>query len=216
MLFRSLLDILYPPTCVTCGEDGSWFCDACQRSVFSYHQAQESISPFSSIITTGSYANPKLRQMLTTFKYHSASCLQGSWEIWLKRFRDQYAEPWPWANLSELVVTSIPGDPRRLRERGMDHASLLADMVTRSLVPWAQRETLLQRVKHLRANATLPADATRQVNIRGAFSIIHPVHAPVLLIDDILTTGATAQEAARMLLAAGAPSVHLFTIAKGK
>jgi predicted amidophosphoribosyltransferase len=215
---RIALDILYPPTCVVCGNDGAWFCVACQEAIhFNQHaHACEDDWPFASVLACGSYADPVLRRCLTRFKYHSASCLVEDLKSLLKRFRARYLDPWPWAGLSELTITSIPGDERRLRERGMDHAALLVDAVQAVIVPWATRASLLKRQKTVLQNALLPADQTREANVRGAFVTHEAVKGSVLLVDDVLTTGATAVEAAKTLLNAGASAVHLFVLASGK
>lgn len=200
---------------MACGADGAWFCASCREAVFLRHHAHERVSPFASVLSCGSYADPRLRRALTTFKYRSARCVLYDLSVWLKLFRQKYAEAWPWAGLSSLTVTSIPGDARRLRERGMDHASLLADKVKEVLVPWAERRTLLARKRHAFANANLPATDVRAANMKDVFVSIERVRSPVLLVDDIFTTGATATEAARILIAAGSPAVHLFTFARG-
>ncbi len=227
---KIVLDILYPPTCVSCGHDGAWLCETCLQKTFLFRHdhcarcgekkkkdhACAGSWPFQSITIGGSYAEPILRQLITTFKYKSAGCLEEAWIAYLKRLRQERLEPWPWSNLSELIVTSIPGDARRMRERGMDHAAKLADVVQKVLVPWATRDDLFIRTRSVSPNATLPADIRRQANVRGAFVVKKQINAPVLLVDDVLTTGATAVEAAKTLLAAGAPAVYLFTIASGK
>lgn len=210
------LDILFPPTCAVCESDGAWFCDDCQRRIgLNLHRFHEPTWPFASVIACGSYANPVLRQALTTFKYRSAACLAEDWKGWLKRFRGTFLDPWPWAGLSELIVTSIPGDARRIRRRNLDHATLLADVVRDVIVPWAERADLLERTRHIAPNANLPATELRRINVQQAFRAKTKIDKPVLLVDDVLTTGATAIEAAKTLLAAGATEVHLFALARG-
>jgi competence protein ComFC len=65
-------------------------------------------------------------------------------------------------------------------------------------------------------NAALPTDETRQANVHGIFSVQQRISEPVLLVDDVLTTGATAEEAARALRLSGAPEVHVFVMATGR
>ncbi|MFA6428958.1 MAG: hypothetical protein WCV84_00475 [Patescibacteria group bacterium] len=168
-----------------------------------------------SVLACGAYADPVLRQLVTSFKYRSASCLVPVWTQVLMAFRASFLDPWPWAGLTELVVTSVPGDADRVRERGMDHAALLADAVRETLVPWARREVLLTRVRSSLRNASLPADVSRAQNVSGVFMALRPVTTSVLLVDDVLTTGATTKEAAQTLLAEGARAVYVVTMAEG-
>jgi predicted amidophosphoribosyltransferase len=209
------LDIIFPPTCVSCEASGAWLCDGCFRRLGFYSRAREAKSPFAAVLACGAYSDPVLRKIVTTFKYRSARCLEPVWRRSLKKFRDQFLDPWPWAGLSSLTVTSVPADPDRTRRRGMDHAALLADLVKQELVPWADRQTLLVRSRPTLQNANLPTDLSRAANVSGAFTVTRPITTPVLLLDDVLTTGATSQEAARILRDAGAPQVFLLVMAEG-
>jgi len=211
----SWLDILFPPTCVSCEAPGSWVCSDCLGRIGFFHHAVQAPPSVAACLACGSYADPVLRSAVTSFKYRSARCLTSAWEEILKRYRSAYADPWPWAGLDRLSIESVPADPKRARKRGMDHAALLADLVRDQLVPWADRSHVLAREKSIPQNANLPPDAARAANVRGAFSVTGTVDAPVLLVDDVMTTGATASEAARVLLDAGAPMVYLFVVARG-
>jgi len=211
----SWLDILYPPTCVSCEAPGAWLCDPCLARIGMFHHPVEAPSSIKAALACGSYADPVLRSVITSFKYRSARCLTSAWSKILRLYRSSYAEAWPWAGLDRLTVVSIPSDPKRMRKRGMDHAAILADLVRQELVPWAARSPLLKRRKSVSQNAALPPDATRAANVRGAFEASGSFDAPILLVDDVLTTGATSAEAARVLLDAGAPAVYLFVMARG-
>jgi len=210
-----ILDTLYPPTCVVCAKGGGWMCQGCLASAGLRHEPEENVTPFNAVLSVGSYANPRIRRTLTAFKYRSAFCLEVVIREMLKRFRDAYTGSWPWAGESEMTVASIPTDPRHVRERGLDHASLIADAVRDVLVPWADRTDLLRRTQKSLPNASLPADATRQANVRGLFDTRRSVPESVLLVDDVLTTGATAVEAGETLKRAGTKRLYLVTMAKG-
>src|SRR5438067_3178932 len=110
------------------------------------------------------------------------------------------------------VVAPVPLHVSRLRERGYDQAALLARAASRRFaLPCAD---LLVRTRATKAQVGLDR-ARREANLRGAFRARRPVPgARVCLIDDVLTTGATAAEAARALLAAGASSVEVRTLAR--
>ncbi|MBP7133921.1 hypothetical protein KBA73_01765, partial [Patescibacteria group bacterium] len=87
--------------------------------------------------------------------------------------------------------------------------------VWREIVPRATRATLLQRKREALPNASLQDPQLRAANIHELFECIQPTTHSVILVDDVCTTGATAREAARVLLGAGVPEVHLFTFASG-
>lgn len=114
-------------------------------------------------------------------------------------------------------VLPMPLGRSRLAERGMNQAWELARRVARDLRVPADAHALMRRVDtpHL---ADLPREARTQA-IRGAFALA-PGAATALrgrrlaLVDDVMTTGATATEATRTLLAAGAASVQLWVFAR--
>ncbi len=112
-------------------------------------------------------------------------------------------------------VLPIPLHGHRLAERGYNQAGLLARHVARRLkvtVAW----DALERTRVTSAQVGLSA-AARRANVHGAFSVADPevVHGrAVLLVDDVVTTGATARECAQVLRAAGAARVDLFSMTR--
>ncbi len=105
-------------------------------------------------------------------------------------------------------VMPVPLHPRRWRERGYNQSELLAKEISRR---WRcrLRTDILQRVRHTRSQALLPY-RLRLTNPVGAFRAEGDLEgATMLLVDDIMTTGATVSECARMLRAAGAQRVYV-------
>ena len=112
------------------------------------------------------------------------------------------------------VLVPVPLHPRREWQRGLNQAAFLARRLGRRFgLPVAPRA--LRRVRHTPPQAGDPEDRRR--NVRGAFVVGRPAQIAgrhVLLIDDVLTTGATANECARTLRRAGARRVGVFTFAR--
>jgi len=107
----------------------------------------------------------------------------------------------------EEIIVPVPTDPVRRRKRGFNQAELLARHVGREL--GMQVFCALSRKEKRRPQTGLNAEQRRH-NIRGCMVASRTVSGKrVLLIDDVYTTGATAQEAARALLQAGAVSVSM-------
>lgn len=119
------------------------------------------------------------------------------------------------ASLPEGIdaVIPVPLARERERERGFNQAALLAERVARRLgVPPNRR--WLARVRATRPQSDLTA-AERSANVRGAFRASPRVAGRhVLIVDDVLTTGATLAECARALRAAGARRIGVLTVAR--
>jgi ComF family protein len=113
------------------------------------------------------------------------------------------------------AVVPVPLHPARLAERGFNQAELLAAPCARA---WARPlvTDALVRTRPTRPQTDLDA-AERSANVAGAFAVRRPAALAglrVLLVDDVLTTGATARAAARVLREAGAASVGVLVLAR--
>jgi len=113
------------------------------------------------------------------------------------------------------VLVPVPLHPRRARERGYNQALLLARRLERAWgVPVAA--DALRRAVATQPQADLDAAARRR-NVRNAFAVRYPglvAGRHVVLVDDVLTTGATAGECAMSLSRAGAATVGVVTVAR--
>ena len=118
---------------------------------------------------------------------------------------------------SDVRVACVPLSRERLRERGYNQSWELARRLARSLALEARADALF-RVRDTGHQLGLHRDA-RGVNLQGAF-VVTPRHAAwvrgarIALVDDVLTTGATAHAAARTLRAAGARDVQVWVVAR--
>jgi predicted amidophosphoribosyltransferase len=107
------------------------------------------------------------------------------------------------------VVVAVPSSPWRRLVRGMNPADLLACPVASCLgLP-----LMHPLVRRRSAPQAALSRGRRAANARGAFAAVAPVKGRVLLVDDVLTSGATAQACAEELLGAGAEEVRLLVVA---
>ncbi|HUY27469.1 MAG TPA: ComF family protein [Candidatus Binataceae bacterium] len=113
------------------------------------------------------------------------------------------------------LIVPVPLHRGRLRWRGFNQAAILGEELSRRLkVPLDA--TALVRTRATAAQTSGDHDARRR-NVRRAFAVARPdrIRArTILLVDDVMTTGATADECARVLLEAGAREVDVFTLAR--
>jgi ComF family protein len=194
------------PGCSVCGEPfaglaGALPCDACRRTP----------PPYAFARAVAQYRDG-MREAIHAMKYRGRPVLATPLGRLLAEAGTR-ALPIPSGDWDGLVP--VPLHPARLAERGFNQAELLA-------APCAARWRLPVLGRALvRARPTLPQTdldaAARRANVRDAFRVLHPSEVRgrrILLVDDVLTTGATAGAAARALRAAGATAVGVLTLAR--
>jgi len=120
--------------------------------------------------------------------------------------------------IESTTVVPVPLHPQRLRARGFNQASVLAQVLSKSLgLPLD--EVSLSRVsasEKYRAGMDVKG---RSDSVAGAFEVVHPrlvANENILLVDDVFTTGATVSACAEVLLAAGAKSIYVLTLARAR
>ena len=207
-LLESLASLLFPPRCAFCGKPGvHGVCPACEKTLpyckTPLHERAEIGACLASLRYEGA-----VRDALLNYKFHgSQSRCTGFGDILAQAAAEHFGGQFD-------LVTFVPVSKKRRRERGYDQSYLLARETCRhwSVAP----ETLLQKTKDNPAQSSLSSREERQKNVAGVYAAVNEEKirgARILLIDDILTTGATLREAARVLRAAGAQSVICATLA---
>ena len=230
----ALLSLFYPATCVVCSaniDGGEYLCADCRQ------RAPRIVAPFcakcsepfpGAITQTFSCANCEhrtlhfdcavaayrsrglVRQVLHQFKYGKQRHLRYPVAQWLgESLHDTRLR----GRRFDLIVP-VPLHPARERERGFNQAALIAELLaTSASIP---SRPVLERIRYT-TTQTAYDRAERMENLHGAFRLRKNRDVRglrVLLIDDVLTTGSTLSECARVLRRAGAVSVHGATAAR--
>jgi ComF family protein len=153
----------------------------------------------------GQYVDP-LRTALGAFKFEGRRALA-------RPLADLLVEQCGAAVPADVdALVPVPLGRSRERERGFNQAALLAERVARALGPPVR--SWLTRTRPTRPQSELGA-AERRANVRDAFRAVAAVRERhVVVVDDVLTTGATAAECARVLRQAGARAVGVLTVAR--
>ena len=213
------LDLLYPPRCPDCRqhveENGAW-CRVCLGKFWNprwLDLRERRLLYLDSCLVMTDYLGalqPLFRGLKFQGKRQNAGAL-----AWLA-MRPGEGLREPGLNRRIDLAVPVPLAEGRLRERGFNQTALLfAKNCRRAGIPW--REDLLQRNRSTHAQWDLDR-AKRHDNIKGAFTVTRPaelIGKRILLVDDIVTTGITMEECARVLKAAGATSVRALAIAGG-
>ncbi len=236
MNWRRLLDLLYPRSCVGCGgrvdpESGhlcwdclsglmfvqSPYCSLCGDPVdgrvdeaFVCFNCSSHPPHFDRARSAARYRGV-LQEMLRQFKYRDG--------LWMREDLVRMLEACAAAHFKpeEIdVVACVPLYPARHRQRGYNQAELLAQSLARRLrKPLLKRGLARVRPTSTQTNLTARERAT---NVKGAFRAGRAKRLQgrrILLVDDVMTTGATVNECSRALKEAGASSVCVLTVARG-
>ena len=161
--------------------------------------------PLDSVHACLRYATP-VDQLLPRFKFHQ-DLAAGHLLAQLMRLHHPVLSP-------DTCLVPVPLHPKRLRQRGYDQALELARPLSRQL-KLGLDSGLLRRIRDTQAQSDLEANARRR-NLRHAFQA-SPRHTPprhVVLLDDVMTTGATLHAAARALRRVGVERVDAWVCAR--
>jgi ComF family protein len=234
-LFSPLFSLVFPDDCRVCGEPlrevsripvcskclsapepiaAEYFCVACRTPFLNRSPLDETgkcslcrlgLSGFDSVYSFGSYEGT-LRKLIHLFKYSGVRPLA-------RVFGQQLRSALPIDERFDVIVP-MPLHWKRRWQRGFNQASLLAGEVARRFdLPVTN---LVRRKRATSAQAGL-TNAKRRANVSGAFAIRRGTRLDglrILLIDDVLTTGATAAACARVLKRAGAAHVTVLALAR--
>jgi ComF family protein len=235
--FKPLLLRAFPPSCALCDQPAEGtldLCAACRRSLPWLGQACYLCAH--PIEDPGGYADPDPREHLIcgrcirkpprfdrsycAFVYHEPV----SWLVQRLKYNGQLAgirilsellreslqaqvHDWP-----ELIVP-VPLHSRRLRVRGFNQALEIARPLAKAF-GIALADNICQRQRDTQPQSELPAEQ-RAGNVRNAFQMRGDLPAKhVAIVDDVVTTGATVNELARLLKQRGAESVQIWAVAR--
>jgi ComF family protein len=200
--------------CVVCGERigglyadnrGEILCGLCQRLE----------PPFVKATAYGSYEGG-LRELIHLLKYEQ---VRPAANVLGRMLADAVIDLRPLFAKELPLVVPVPLHTRKLRQRGFNQSELIARAALK-LMPAASRLTMdsevLERQRETLSQIGLSRHQRRE-NMRGAFGVARPQEISgheVLLVDDVLTTGTTVSECARVLRRAGASKVFVATVAR--
>lgn len=117
-------------------------------------------------------------------------------------------------SLNGFVLASLPLHSKRLNQRGFDHILALANELNKNLKLPIHSDTL-HKIKNTKPQVEMKNGWERQENIKESFTAQSCEGSNILLLDDVITTGATLEEAAKTLKEAGAQKIFALVLSKG-
>lgn len=218
-IFSPILDLLFPPRCVFCHgflkikRGAEPVCAACRGDLPYTRRGGEKRGDFFSVCVAPLYYEGDVRESLHRYKFHGTPGYAGVYGALVadcirERLRGRYD-----------LISWVPLSRARLKERGYDQSKLLAEAAAAALGETAAVVVVktLEKTKNAAKQSTVGSAEKRRANIAGAYRVPNPALVAgrrVLLIDDIVTTGATLSECARTLRAAGAGEIVCAALAR--
>ncbi len=221
-ILQIVLNFIFPIQCVNCNSDGEFLCNDCFNKIELRNVLQcplcnrdqvddklcikcKSKSYLDEIIICANYDNVVLQKIIHYFKYKYIKDLSKPLEKILKEKYLQITLP------SNLIIIPTPLHKKRQIERGFNQSELIAQKLNLPLTT-----NVLYRKKNIKHQADLNKEE-REKNIKDCFSVKNThlvINRNILLIDDVITTGSTLNEQARLLKQNNAHKVWALTIAK--
>ncbi|MBQ7566222.1 MAG: ComF family protein [Oscillospiraceae bacterium] len=209
-----LLDLIYPPRCVLCHDHlprgGAYTCEACSRRLLRQEPIKRKLRFLDGMVAVAPYEEP-YRGSVQRFKFGGCAFYAYPYADWLSAcIRSELGGAFE-------LVTWAPVSASRSLRRGYDQARLIAVQAAKRLD--APLVRCLRKKRHNPAQSGLKTPEQRRANVTGVYRAVKPERFAgkrILLIDDVVTTGATVEECARVLLTAGAASVVCASVATVK
>ena len=210
IVFRWLAQLLFPPRCVLCDKVLQTEADLCQDCRL--HAPECPISSekrkFLDSWLALWYYEDKVSKSLILYKFfHRRSKVKSYGRLLAMKIQENFPEGLD-------LLAWVPVSAFRKFSRGYDQVELLAQVVGQEL--GMKPVGLLKKIRNNPPQSGIREEAVRQANVLGVYQVIEPQQIQdksVLLLDDVITTGATAAEAARMFLMADAKQVHFAAVA---
>lgn len=210
-MIRRLARLLYPPKCVLCrsllSRHETDLCHKCRKEAPEFTFAKKNIS-FVAGWTALWYYKDQVKESLHRFKFYNA---RSNGDIYGRLLAMRLLNE----DMTDFdILTWVPLSRWRLYRRGYDQCKLLAKAMGLEL--GITPVSTLRKRRHTPPQSGIRDAAARKANVLGAYKVKDPgaiAGKKILLLDDIITTGATVSECARVLLTAGAKEVTCAAVA---
>ncbi len=213
-MYHWLMEKLFPPKCVLCRrileKEETDLCHSCREDAPEFPKGKLKLQ-FLDSWTAVWYYEGNARSSLLRYKFHNARSYAGAYgRLLAMKLLKEYPEGFD-------LITWVPVSRMRRFSRGYDQVELLARAVGQELDQ--QPVPLLKKIRNNRKQSNITGYSKRRANVLGVYRCLDETDVRdkrILLLDDILTTGATAGECARVLLTAGAAQVHCAVMAAAR
>ncbi len=212
LLMEFFLDLLFPPKCMLCGsllkkEEQTLCRDCTYGELPEITGSPEKVPFFKECVAPFHYETP-IRDAILRLKFHGMQSYAEQFAAWMAVLvKEKLAGKYD-------VISWVPCSRLRKWTRGFDQAKLLAQALAKELDMDAI--STLKKIRNNRKQSTISNPAARRANVLGVYKVPNPEFVRgkrILLIDDVLTTGATLSECGKMLQMAGSGELMCAVVA---
>ena len=209
---NTILDIVFPVNCVSCNKNGEILCLEC---ISTFPKAERETENW--VYPIFDYRYPKVKKIIWQLKYSKKKKLADILgAIMYENIVLELSDLSILENFKEPLLIPIPLSYERLRERGYNQALLLCEKIEKNDKNFKIIKNVLIKIKETEHQANIKDRSKRLKNLIGTFGVKNEnliQKRNIILIDDVTTTGATLNEARKILKQAGAKKIIAFTIA---
>lgn len=217
-ILDTILNIVFPVNCVSCGKDGSELCKDCLLNPPpALRESANWIFPLFD------YRHSSIKKSIWLLKYKNRKRLAGVFaEVLYDKITEELSELSMMKNFRNPILIPIPLSAKRLKERGYNQTELICkklieiDIKNKFINNLKLERNVLVKTKETEHQVKIKDRRDRLKNLANSFSVKNSEfikNKNIILIDDVLTTGATLTEAKKTLKQFGAKKVIAFTIA---
>ena len=210
----TILNIFFPINCIVCGKEGS---DLCINCLLDSPPTERENAKW--IFSFFDYRHPPIKKAVWFLKYKGRRGLAGVCaEVMYGRILEELADLSVMENFHNPILIPIPLSQKRRRERGFNQAELICNELVKldNNENYRLERNILIKPRDTKHQAHIENRTERLRNVVGSFSVknIEQIKSRnIILIDDVTTTGATLEEAKKILKQNGAKKIIAFTIA---
>lgn len=212
---KFLLDLLYPKFCFLCKREESYLCQDCLSTLeISKFHKKYSTKNLADLYFAISYQKPLIKKLIQSCKYQPfiKGLADNLSSLIINHFQLIDKKP----NFADFILIPVPLEKRKLKWRGFNLTEEIGKEISKFFkIPLINN--VLIKIKPTRPQVEL-SEKEREENIKGAFLVKNNQlvkNKKILLVDDVLTTGSTLEECARVLRDAGAKEIIGIVIARG-
>ena len=201
-IFKNILAVLFPQKCLGCKKENEILCPDCLLKI-----NRPDTPHLNGIHIAANYQDLVLKKALWMLKYQGVKQLA---KPLAELIRERI---WKKLETENWLVVPVPLSKNKLRHRGYNQAELIAGELSDNV-----RADILFKKFHTKSQVEVKNKEERLANIIGSFEIKNPEKIKgkkIILIDDVLTTGATMREAKKVFKQAGAKKVVGVVVARG-